>query len=685
MILELKGVYVSGLTIKEKQTYNTISTLIEKCIVFVEKDAELKNEETSLSITIIRKADSLTDAVPTTDDGIKVYGYIVDETSELVLFVNYGNAKIEANNVEITYPSYNTDNDTADYVNKCTFGILYTDQYAQNRLVIAGNPDLPNCDWWTDDINVYAHADDVRVRQDLLYNDLTYFPDENFCYYGNDNSAITGYDVDENGKLIVFKEKNEEDPTIYFREGVQVYNGNSSENISQYEYKLNMFSGNAGVYPINNKCILNFNGRTVFLSNEKNLSILVSTDSIKDKGKYSVSGSRFIDKKLEEYSLAELKEKAILFADDKFLYLAIGTTIYACRYDELDSSTLQYDWYVYDTNIFKEDEYITTFVKNEEILYVATNKGNIFELKNEVEDIYEDNYKIWLESGDFTENVLNTNVAKDVVAGDLLKTNYYIRFNDLSNGGKISVESSQYIKTSDESVSKLLTYLADTNRTAYLIDKTNPTEAISINLTYDTDNNRFALESASFSDTKAIAIKQTDGDDLSINSVAENGSYTIEYKFEENNVFTNISLINLEATYTGYIEHIENVSAVYVSAPIHMGTLSYYKNIYCYTLTNDTRKKSELNVSIISNSIPLEQAKEVGGIGDNFGFSLAMFDFNSVALAQDYVAARSYTKYRNIMRQRFTDFVFSNKDNTNAVLSNMSFIYTITNPVVGGD
>ena len=204
-------------------------------------------------------------------------------------------------------------------------------------------------------------------------------------------------------------------------------------------------------------------------------------------------------------------------------------------------------------------------------------------------------------------------------------------------------------------------------------------------MTYDTTNNRFALESASFSDTKAIVIKQTDGDELSISSVAENGSYTIEYKFEEDNIFTNISLINLEATYTGYIEHIENVSAVYVSAPIHMGTLSYYKNIYCYTLTNDTRKKSELNVAIISNSIPLEQAKEVGGIGDNFGFSLAMFDFNSVALAQDYVAARSYTKYRNIMKQRFTDFVFSNKKNTNAVLSNMSFIYTITNPVVGGD
>lgn len=227
------------------------------------------------------------------------------------------------------------------------------------------------------------------IRSDLMYNDLTYFPEENYCYYGGDQASIVGYDVDENGKLVVFKNSYENEPTIYFREGAQIYNNETAT----YDYKLNMFSGNAGAYPLNNKLIINFAGRTLFLSNEKNLAVLLSTDALKDKGKYIISSSKRIDAKLGNFSKDELSNAA-LFSDNKFLYLAIGSLVFACRYDEFSTSDYQYEWYLLDTGILKDNEKITIFFKNEEDILFATNLGNVFAIKNEVEGEYEDNRKV---------------------------------------------------------------------------------------------------------------------------------------------------------------------------------------------------------------------------------------------------------------------------------------------------
>ena len=620
------------------------------------------------------------DAIPHVDGySNKIYGYIIEGSNELTLFCNIGNIDVLPNNIEITYPSYNSENDRANYINHCTFGILYSDQYSQNRLVISGNEDEPNCDWWTDDINVYAHQDDKAVRSDLMYNDLTYFPEENYCYYGGDQASIVGYDVDENGKLVVFKNSYENEPTIYFREGAQIYNNETAT----YDYKLNMFSGNAGAYPLNNKLVINFAGRTLFLSNEKNLAVLLSTDALKDKGKYIISSSKRIDAKLSNFSKDELS-KAALFSDSKFLYLAIGSLIFACRYDEFSTSDYQYEWYLLDTGILKDNEKITTFFKNEEDILFATNLGNVFAIKNEVEGEYEDNRKVWLTSGDFNNKVFRKELTSEIEVGDFLVTSYYLRFNNLTNGKDITVESGEIITANNEETRLFLRYLCDSKRRVFIMKKENPDQVYSTNILYDDVSDRFYVQNVSFGDEYALSIIEGE-DSLIISDVDDEGYYTLEFKVDEFTSRNDIDLVNLNPVYSGYVKHVENVSAVYVSAPIHMGALDRYKNIYSYTLTNDTRKKSDVTLAIISNSMPLQEAKLVGDINDVFGFSLSMFDFTSMSLAQDYIAARSYTKYRNIVRQRFTDFVFYNKKNTNAVLSNMNIVYTINNYVVGGD
>lgn len=50
------------------------------------------------------------DAIPHVDGySNKIYGYIIEGSNELTLFCNIGNIDVLPNNIEITYPSYNSE------------------------------------------------------------------------------------------------------------------------------------------------------------------------------------------------------------------------------------------------------------------------------------------------------------------------------------------------------------------------------------------------------------------------------------------------------------------------------------------------------------------------------------------------------------------------------------------------
>lgn len=607
----------------------------------------------------------------------KIYGFIQNNTNALYLFGNFGNYNYLTNNVEVVFPTF-TGTNTADYINNCTFGKIYTDNYAQNRLMVSGNPTIKNCDWWTKDINIYGNT-----NSDIKTNDLTYFPATNYCYYGGEDSKVVGYSVDASGKLVVFKEFSNGEPTIYFREGVQNYK--SQDTVSGqyfYDYLLNMKSGNAGVSPLNPSSILNFNGRTLFLSNEKCVDVLMSTNISLDNAKYATSSSYYIDAKIKEYSEEYLKENAFLYSYHKWLYLVIGQIIYCARYDEV-SETYQYEWYVLGTSILEEDEVWTNLYGVDGKLYMITNKGNIFVNENETNEVYQDNHKTWLEEGDFTDNVLAENIIENLESGDRLVTDYYINITNILTFTKI--DNTTYQVSGDSS---LLQWFIDTEH-AILDSSLQECE-----LTYSLEDG-YILKTLGETDT--FYIKQDETINLVIRDIDNDGVMDLALEYDEN--YYEVSLYNPSASYTGYIAHYENVDAIFVSAPFSFGTLSTYKNIIAYTITNDTRKASEMYLAIISNSIPLADAKYLGsnnvivqkakdlGIAENdiYAFSLDDFDFTTMSLTQDYVAVRAKTVYRNIVRQRFTDFVFYNKNSTNAVLSTLTIDYKLTTPVVGGE
>ena len=688
-ILILKALKVNSLVFDDSFSNDLKSKTLSNVLVFIENEVEVETnvfDELNITCKPFEYAQP-TDAFPylrnipvcSQLDYAKVYAYIEIGTPYIRFFMNYGNSDYLLNNCEITFPSYDENTNRADYINKCTFGLLYTDKYAQNRLMISGNPDLPNCDWWTNDVNVYAHEDDEATRTDLVYNDLTYFPDENYCYYGNDKTGVVGYDVDENGRLVVFKERNEEDPTIYFREGVQVSSGDT------YEYKLNMFSGNTGVYPLSNKAILNFAGRTVFLSNEKVVDILFSTDIIQDKGKYAYSCSLNIDEYIKKFDFNELKERAFLYSDEKFLYLSLGQILFAARYDELDTSTYQYEWYPLTTIIFKEDEYITTFVKADQTLYFATNKGNIYQFNNLEENRYFDIRKSWLEDGDFNSEVLNQSFAGNVKIGDRLYTNYSLRIKDVVYGDTIKVADNQYITTENPNLNSLFLYLSDIERPVHLRKDDGSVDIVE-KITFDQENDRFALEQANYTSDLVLYIDQKENDLVLLDTFnEEDGTYSLSFEVPSLFTIKNVSIANFNATWNGYIEHKEFISAYFITAPFTMGTINEYKNFYSFTLTNDVFKENTTYIGITSNYLPYGKVKTFGEIKSNFGFDYEKLNFNYITFDQANLPIKAFTRYRNLIKKRYVDFVFFNEEETNMVLSNLAVVYTINNPIVGGN
>ena len=129
-----------------------------------------------------------------------------------------------ADNLYVTYAK--TVEGYADRVKKCDICTLYGMNGQRDRLFISGNPEFPNYDWY------------------CKSNDPTYFGDTWYAVLGQDDSAITGYAI-QNGNLITYKDGAANDSNVILRAGE--YDNNEKavvfKTIGNYEA-----SGAAGKY-----------------------------------------------------------------------------------------------------------------------------------------------------------------------------------------------------------------------------------------------------------------------------------------------------------------------------------------------------------------------------------------------------------------------------------------------------
>lgn len=140
-------------------------------------------------------------------------------------------------NVFITYKKNVTG--YADRIKKCTISTLYG-LGGSNRVFLSGNPDYKAYDWYSQIFNP------------------SYFPDLGYSIVGSDDTAIMGYQ--KLGKyLIIIKEDNQQDNTIFQRWGTLKDDGNIIFSIEQ---------GIAGTGAISKYCFVNLIDEPLFLSRQ---------------------------------------------------------------------------------------------------------------------------------------------------------------------------------------------------------------------------------------------------------------------------------------------------------------------------------------------------------------------------------------------------------------------------------
>ena len=647
------------------------------------------------------------------------FGYISGE-NEITFFNDYDNDLL-VGNIEVTYPIdtnvYSQNNEVLynrkDLINKCTFGILYTDNYSQNRFVISGNELEPNCDWWNDDINVFASSDDAGVNKNIKVDDLLYFPDENYCYYGTNKTAVIGYAVERTGRLVVFKEHSYDESTIFFRESV-------IDNESG-RFVLNMFSGNIGTAPLSPFGVLNFNGDILYISNEKNVSGLDITNTVKDTTKQSSSRSYYIDNYLKEYSNDEFKN-ARLCAYKNYVLLLIGQDIFLGI-----RTSSNYEWFRF-SSVLLENESFISLNNIEDNIYLGTSDGNIFSFTEANKD-YNDEYKIFLEDSDFTDGsedqlyglVFNQDIYNKINLGDELEIDSDCRVL-IINQASIIYASENTIKGYAHAINKYcpLVWLHNLNKLVVASDYgEEPYTNELISLLDLLTKREVYFENSDGTFTKIVFYKEDE-------PYVEDDKYYLSY-YIGMNTYTNIWFKpTKEDRFSAYEKTIETklvtfkfiqwyiterfnlprftfvnetkkasivrkypVNAFYITAPFNFNNNEQYKNLISYTITNDTPLESDMKVSVISNNIPKKKAQVISVasnklLNTRFTLSLSDYDFSNLSLSQDYVAVRGRTIFRNLVRQRFICFVFNNENDKNLVLSELSVVYTIGGNIVGG-
>ena len=127
-------------------------------------------------------------------------GFSVNRTTGVVTFTTAPGASpvTGEDNVVITY--YKTVADYADKINRCRVMTAYGVNGARDRLFVAGDPQFPNRDYYSQ------------------LNDPTYFGDKWYSVLGQSNAAIMGYSI-VNDQLAAHKDHEDDDTNIFLRRG----------------------------------------------------------------------------------------------------------------------------------------------------------------------------------------------------------------------------------------------------------------------------------------------------------------------------------------------------------------------------------------------------------------------------------------------------------------------------------
>lgn len=211
---------------------------------FVGTETDKKYQLTTKPVDSVVKVEVLN------DDGKKEVlssgQYTVDKTKGTVTFSAAHEAKVAGQpNIFITYTKEVAEH--KEMVTKCTLAMVYGEG-SSRQVFISGNPDYPSRIWFS------------------YYNKPDYFPDNWYLTAGSEDNRVMGF-LRIGRYLVVVKEENEQDATIF-----QIYPTSSSNGTLTYSIE----QGAIGVGAISKASFASLVDEPLFLSSQGVMAIYSS-------------------------------------------------------------------------------------------------------------------------------------------------------------------------------------------------------------------------------------------------------------------------------------------------------------------------------------------------------------------------------------------------------------------------
>lgn len=220
----------------------------------------------------------------------------------------------------------------ASRIMDCKFGILFGVSGNTDRLFLSGNKNYPNIDF---------HSE---------MDDYTYFGDLNTASMGSDSVAVNGYARLSDSTLVIYKEENSQEASIFYRIGSYQEYYDSQGNLENIRGIFPTSAGSIGEGVISRYACANFGGDNIILSRNGVFGIVLA-DNVATTERYTRERSRSINEKLRTHK--DLSEAVGIVYKSRY-YLSVDDVCYIAdsRYkytseDDIDGS-YNYEWWYWD-------------------------------------------------------------------------------------------------------------------------------------------------------------------------------------------------------------------------------------------------------------------------------------------------------------------------------------------------
>ena len=233
--------------------------------------------------------------------------------------------------VEFTAASL-SDEDPADKIRGCTFGVLFGVNGGSDRLFLSGNPKYPN--------TVFYSASD----------DFSYFPDNQYFSVGDESAAITGFVRISDGTLAVLKEESDRDAAIFYVMGTQRSFFDAKGELEKTYAEFTVSNGGAGESNLHPYATANLAGDALLLS-RNGVFAIVPNQSGSTSVRHVKERSYPINRKLLGEDLSRsvgvVYNNRYYLSIDGHCYVADARHKYYRNDNDLDQS-FNYEWWYWE-------------------------------------------------------------------------------------------------------------------------------------------------------------------------------------------------------------------------------------------------------------------------------------------------------------------------------------------------